>query len=544
MNREEFTTIKAKPRITLHRWGGVAVLLLCHVGSAEEVQFNRDVRPILADKCFNCHGPDAGSREAEIRLDDRENTLRDRDGYHVVDLESPLKSELLSRVSAKDDEGRMPPPESGTRLTSKEIETLKNWIVQGAKYETHWSFTPPNRPEAPQVKNSRWCQNEIDNFVLANLEKQSLSANSKAEPFTLVRRVSLDLTGIPPTVAEVDAFEQAYQKNPQAAYADLVNRLFNSPRYGERMAVMWLDAARYADTNGYFTDNDRTMWPWRDWVINAFNQNMPFDQFTIEQVAGDLLPEATIDQRIATGFNRNHMVNNETGIIEEEFRVEYVVDRVDTTSTVWLGLTMGCARCHDHKFDPISQKDFYRFFAFFNNVPERGLSGSQGNSTPVLKIPNTELQTELKEAQQELVEAREAFKEIEHDLDSAQANWESTATLQHPLNIPEGQIAHFAFEELVTTVKKKGVVKPAEGFRGKAAKFIGEGSLETESGADFDRDEPFSYGAWIRSDAEGCLISKTDDANNMRGFDITLRKAKRLSTLFISGTEMRFKSPR
>ncbi|MFT5094960.1 MAG: hypothetical protein ACI93T_003804, partial [Porticoccaceae bacterium] len=331
---------------------------------AQAIQYNRDVRPILADKCFHCHGPDAAARQADLRLDKREDVLADRDGHRAIVPGEAANSELIRRVLSKDDDERMPPPDSGVSLTVEEIEILRRWIQQGAEYQTHWSFIPPERPPLPEVENEVWAKDAIDRFVFAKLEREGLKPSREATAATLVRRISLDLTGLPPTVAEVAVFEQAWKQDAAAAIQSLIDRLLKSPRYGEHMAVSWLDAARYADTNGYFTDNDRTMWPWRDWVIKAFNRNMPFDQFTIEQLAGDLLPGSTIDQKIATGFNRNHMVNNETGIIEEEFRIEYVVDRADTTATVWMGLTVGCARCHDHKYDPISQKDFYRFFAF------------------------------------------------------------------------------------------------------------------------------------------------------------------------------------
>ena len=329
-----------------HSFAFGCLAFLCVAGNpalAQDMQYNRDVRPILADRCFACHGPDAAARQAELRLDVAEFATSDRDGRKAIHPGKPEMSELLRRVTSTDPE-RMPPADSGEPLTAREIATLRRWIENGAEYQMHWAFLPPKRPTPPDVKNVRWPVNEIDRFVLAWLERDGLAPSPEASPQTLIRRVSLDLTGLPPSLAEVDSFERAWQRNRQVAYRRLVDRLLASPRFGERLAVGWLDAARYADTNGYFTDEERQMWLWRDWVIAALNDNMPFDQFTIEQLAGDLLPDATVAQRIATGFNRNHMVNNETGIVEEEFRVEYVVDRVDTTATVWLGLTLGCAR--------------------------------------------------------------------------------------------------------------------------------------------------------------------------------------------------------
>ncbi len=283
----------------------------------------------------------------------------------------------------------MPPVKSGRKLSERQTQLLRHWIAQGAKWQSHWSFITPEHPPLPRVRNTAWPRNCIDYFILDRLEREGLQPSPEADRITLLRRVTLDLTGLPPTPAEVDAF---LDDTSPDAYEKVVDRLLASPRFGERMAVPWLDAARYADTNGYQSDGERYMWRWRDWVIEAFNRNMPFDQFTIEQLAGDMLPGATLDQQIASGFNRNHRGNAEGGIIPEEYAVEYVVDRVDTTATVWLGLTMGCARCHDHKFDPITQKEFYRLFAYFNNVPERGKAIKYGNSPPMIQAPTLEQQ--------------------------------------------------------------------------------------------------------------------------------------------------------
>ncbi len=286
----------------------------------------------------------------------------------------------------------MPPVYSGLSLTAAEIETLRLWVAQGAKWEKHWSFIRSRAPRLPAVKNTAWPRNPIDYFVLERLEREGLAPSPEASRETLIRRVSLDLTGLPPTPAEVDAFLQ--DKSPNA-YEKVVDRLLASPRYGERMAARWLDAARYADTNGYQYDGERVMWRWRDWVIDAFNRNQPFDQFTLEQIAGDMLPNATLAQKIATGFNRNHRANTEDGIIPEEYAVEYVVDRVETTSAVFLGVTLGCARCHNHKYDPFTQKEFYQVFAYFNNVPELGRAMKYGNSPPLVPAPTDEQQRTL-----------------------------------------------------------------------------------------------------------------------------------------------------
>src|SRR5688572_14069890 len=320
------------------------IALLAAVGAmsstAATVDFNRDVRPILSDRCYTCHGPDEANRKSKVRFD-------------IEASARPALAEMIRRVSSDNKALRMPPVFAGPALSAGEIDVLRRWVAEGAEWQKHWSLIAPKRPALPAVKQSGWVRNAIDTFVLARLEREGLAPSPEADKAALLRRVSLDLTGVPPTLAELDSF--LGDASPDA-YNMAVDRLLASPRYGERMAYRWLDAARYADTNGYQTDAERFMWRWRDWVIEAFNRNLSFDRFTIEQLAGDLLPTPTLDQIIATGFNRNHRGNGEGGIVPEEYAVEYVVDRVETTSTVWLGLTTGCARCHDHKYDPISQR--------------------------------------------------------------------------------------------------------------------------------------------------------------------------------------------
>ncbi len=345
------------------------------------VDFNRDIRPILSDNCFTCHGPDDQQRMAKLRLDTKEGAFAKQG---VIVAGDPAKSKLVMRITSKDPNVMMPPPESGHKLTSDQVGLLKRWIEEGAQWNEHWAYVAPKRPAEPQVKNANWVRNPIDSFILARLEKEGLKPSPEADKITLLRRVYLDLTGLPPTPADVDAF--LADKSPDA-YEKVVDKLLASPRYGERMAMQWLDLARYADTHGYHIDSHRDMWPWRDWVIAAFNANKPYDRFTIEQLAGDLLPNATMEQKIASGFNRNHMINYEGGAIPEEYLNEYTVDRVETTATTWMGMTMGCARCHTHKYDPISHKEFYQFYAFFNNVSEKGLDGQRGNAQPFLPMP-------------------------------------------------------------------------------------------------------------------------------------------------------------
>ena len=393
------------------------------VSLAAEVHFNRDIRPILSDRCFSCHGPDKGNRKANLRLDieaDAKAALKG--GRYAIVAGNPEKSEVYKRVTSTNKALRMPPSYMGhDAVPAREVELLRTWIEQGAKYESHWAFIPPQKAALPTVSNPSWTKNPIDSFILSRLDREKLHPAPAADKRTLIRRVTLDLTGLPPTPAEVEAFVN--DESPQA-YEKVVDRLLASPRYAERMAIRWLEAARYSDTNGYQTDGPRTMWPWRDWVIDAFRRDMPYDQFTIEQIAGDLLPNATLSQKIATGFNRNHRTSAEGGIVDEEFRVEYVADRTETTGTVFLGLTVGCARCHDHKFDPITQKDFYSLFAFYNNVPERGFVWNFGNEEPVIKAPSPEQQSRLTALDAQIATYQQQRQQLEPKIRKAQAKWE------------------------------------------------------------------------------------------------------------------------
>ena len=363
------------------------------------VDFGRQIRPLLSNTCFTCHGPDEKARDSELRLDTKAGAFIDLDGHRAIVPGKPLASSLYLRLVSQDEDERMPPPDSGRKLTAEQIELVRLWIEQGAKWEQHWSFVSPKRPATPTVRNKKWVRNPIDAFVLARIEQAGLSPSPEASKETLIRRLSLDLTGLPPTLEEIDAF--LADKSP-AAYESLVDRLLRSPRFGEHMAATWLDAARYGDTNGYQSDGTRTMWPWRDWVIDALNKNMPFDQFTVEQIAGDLLPGAKPRQILATGFNRNHPLNGEGGRIAEESRVDYVVDRVETTGTVWLGLSIGCGRCHDHKFDPISQREFYGLYAYFNSIDESGGVDRGGNAKPVMKIAAPQIAARIAELEKKI----------------------------------------------------------------------------------------------------------------------------------------------
>jgi len=379
---------------------------LMHVGlvRAAAPEFNRDIRPILSENCFFCHGQDPKHREAKLRLDLPEQAMRDLGGYAAIVPGRPEKSEVIKRLTSRDPDERMPPADSNRKVTAAQVETIRRWIAAGAVYQKHWAFEPPKRAELPAVTNGGWPRNGIDRFVLARLEAENLTPSKEAAPEKWLRRASFDLTGIPPTPTEIDAFLADVRARGEAAYGAAVDRLLASERFGERQAIEWMDAARYADTHGFNNDSARTMWRWRDWVIDAFNANKPYDQFITEQLAGDLLPNATVERRLATGFGRNHVINSEGGIIDEEYRVEYVADRVRTMSMAWLGLTMECCRCHDHKFDPLTQRDYYRLFAFFNNVPELGEDGRVANAVPLMAAPTKAQARRLAEQERELAE--------------------------------------------------------------------------------------------------------------------------------------------
>jgi hypothetical protein len=410
----------------------------------EKVSFNRDVRPILSDNCLYCHGPDGKHREAKLRLDVREDAVRDQGGYAVIVPGKPDDSELIKRITTDDGDDLMPPVKSKKKLTPEQKETLMRWIAQGANYERHWSFEPPRRGAVPatadfqsliadwkeresqraeQISNQQsaicnWPRNPIDAFILQRLLAEGLAPSPEADAMTLCRRLHLDLTGLPPTPRELDAFVAESIRDPQSAVRNLADRLLASPHYGERWGRWWLDQARYADSNGYSIDAPRQIWKFRDWVIDALNKDMPFDQFTIEQLAGDLLPGATESQKIATGFHRNTQINQEGGIDKEQFRTDSVFDRVATTGTVWLGLSVGCAQCHDHKFDPIAQKEYYRLFAFLNNQDEPTMKVfDPGVNVPALtkefKAAEAKLAAMVKERYGEVVAWEEKLKTSE-----------------------------------------------------------------------------------------------------------------------------------
>jgi hypothetical protein len=383
------------------------------------VDFGRDVRPLLSDNCFFCHGPDEATREADLRLDLEQEAFRDLGGYFGIVPGSSDESELYLRISDPDDP--MPPKDAGRELSTAEIELIRTWIDQGAEWEAHWAYRTPVRPDPPQLAGDEWSANPIDRFLFARMRAEDLEPEPEASRETLVRRVTLDLTGLPPTPKEVDAF---LKDMAPGAYGRLVERLLASPRYGEHMARAWLDAARYGDTHGLHLDNERSIWPYRDWVIEAFNRNLPFDRFTVEQLAGDLLPDATLEQRIATGFNRCNPTSAEGGMIEEEYLSIYAADRTETTAAVWLGTTMICARCHDHKFDPVSQREYYELSAFFSSMAGEASDGNALSPEPALRIPSPEQERELARLDALLAEKEAALDAPIPEVDERQPVWE------------------------------------------------------------------------------------------------------------------------
>ncbi len=420
----------------------LTLLLLSRISFAEPVKFSRDVLPILSDTCFSCHGPDARARKADLRLDHKDSAMG------VIKPGKSTESELIKRITSHDADEVMPPVKSNRQLTAPQIETLKNWINEGAVWGKHWAFEAPQKAALPANKNKTWPKNPIDNFILERLEKAGLKPSPQAPRETLIRRVTLDLTGLPPTPEETDNF--LADKVPDA-YEKVVDHLLASPRFGERMVWDWLDAARYADTNGFQGDPTRPMFYWRDWAVNALNENKPFDQWTLEQIAGDLLPNPTQSQLIATGFNRNHMINGEGGRIAEESRVDYVNDRAETTGTVWMGLTVGCARCHDHKFDPISQKDYYSLYAYYNSVDESGANDAGGLANPLLSLATDEQNQKLAALRNSENEANKARAALEKTVREQQSDWEKT------LRDAEGKFAAPAWQNLVPqTVQSAG----------------------------------------------------------------------------------------
>jgi hypothetical protein len=496
----------------------------------EVVDFNYHIKPILSDRCFTCHGPDENSLEAGLHLNTPEGAFNKilESGGHALVPGNLSKSEAYQRLTSNDPDFKMPPPEkSELTLTDHEIALLRKWIKQGAKYKSHWAFTAPQKPLLPKVKDSKWVQNPIDQFVLKKLEDLDMEPNGKAEKEMLIRRASLDLTGLPPTLSELDAF---LEDNDPEAYDRVIDRLLASERYGERMALEWMDVARFADTHGYSTDGSRVMWPWRDWVIKAFNENMPYDQFIVEQVAGDKIPNASKSQLLATGFLRNQKMNAEGGIILEEYLVEYAAERTETVSTAFMGLTMQCAKCHDHKYDPISQKDYYQFMGFFNNVNERGIVQNDGNSGPQVELTTDEIEETLAFIDNKINAKKNKLKELEDRAGKASIT-SMSANLKKGLlvdvNFDYKNQKQFVDRQSKENVSISGDVKLENRSTGKAARFTAydQMSLKNEK-LNFTRVDAFSFSFWLKpehgSDYLPILKKVGGKNNSYQGYDIAL----------------------
>jgi len=487
---------------------------------APPLNYDRDVRPILSENCFPCHGQDGKKRMAGLRLDSFQGATADRGGHVALSPGKVESSEIYKRITNPDKARRMPPTFSNRTLNAEQIAVIKRWIEEGGKYTPHWSFVPPVRPALPHVSNAAWIRQPIDAFVLQRLDAEGLKPSPEAAPEKWLRRVTLDLTGLPPSLAELDLFPKEVKAHGEAAYVRVVDRLLASPNYGERMTMDWLDVARYADTHGFNNDAERSMWRWRDWVIKSFNDNMPYNRFITEQLAGDLLPNATLDQKIATGFNRNHVINSEGGIIEEEYRVEYVTDRVRTLGMAWLGLTLECAHCHDHKFDPITQRDHYRFYAFFNNVPEIGEDGRVANAVPIISAPTTEQQQKMKSLESRIDRLTAEIERREKAWRLQQSGVQTALQAAEKAGVAETPTLRIGCESGNEFQKTpQAAFSPVDGISGHAcAGPPAIPGLETDGKSlEISKRTPLTFSLWVdpsATDADAALLSAIDYSQN------------------------------
>lgn len=516
----------------------LALTLLAPQATFGGVEFNQDIRPILADACFHCHGPDPGTRKAGLRLDTEAGFFTAKKGEEPTVIKGkPDASSLYQRLITKDEDEIMPPPESHKELKPAQIAIIKAWIEQGAPWQPHWSLIPPEKPAVPTVKEESWVKTPIDRFVLASLDKAGLKPAPEADAHTLVRRLSLDLTGLPPTPDLLTKYA-ASQKLTDAQISSLIDELMKSPAYGEHRARYWLDAARYGDTHGLHFDNYREMWPYRDWVVKAFNRNQPFDQFSIEQIAGDLLPNHTDEQLVATGFQRCNITTNEGGTIDEENLANYAADRVQTLGWVYFGLTTNCSQCHDHKFDPISQRDYYSMAAFFRNTTQQAKDGNiKDGRGPVLVIPNEQDKPRWEKLPTEIAEATKQRDERKKAAGKNFSEWLASAKPEHlDKDVPtKGLQVHLPLNEGVgndvanacgTPAKAKalGQISWTPGGKIGPAPVIKPGStFEVSEAGDFELNQKFSYGAWIkagRNGVFGAIMARMDEKNGYRGWDL------------------------
>ncbi|MEC7502198.1 MAG: DUF1553 domain-containing protein [Planctomycetota bacterium] len=506
--------------------------------SAGKTDFNHDIRPLLAAACFTCHGPDENKREADLRLDVPEGFAGlSASGNPILKPHDPEQSELYRRLVQTDPAERMPPPDALHQLNATEIDRIKTWIEEGGGWDEHWAFVSPRQPDWPTVGDHSWVRQPLDQFILSRIESEGLQPSPEADRRTLIRRVTFDLTGFPPTPAEVRDF---LKDTSPDAYEQLIDRLLDSPRFGERLAVDWLDAARYADTHGYHEDFHRDMWPWRDWVIRAINQNMPFDQFAREQIAGDLLPDATNQQHVATGFSRNHGVT--ASGISEEYRVEYVIDRVKTTSAVFLGLTIGCAQCHDHKYDPITQKDFYRFYAYFNTITDKGVENRSGNVDPLIRVEDPLLMAATQEAEERsktITKKQEALRQLRKSaIDRWLAQYKQSTGNSPKLNMQPtfGLVTHFRLNDRQGNRVAselggergyvRGTAEWVEDAQRPSLRFDGKTHVDLGDRAAFDRLDAFSFGGWIYPERESILLARVSPDQSLRGYEVRVGGGK------------------
>ncbi|MEZ6097020.1 MAG: DUF1549 domain-containing protein [Pirellulaceae bacterium] len=480
--------------------------LHCQLLSAQTADFQADIQPILAEHCYACHGPDAKTRQADLRLD-----IEDQAKESAIQSGDADESELIARIESDDESDIMPPPDFNKPLTAEQKALLRRWIDEGAKWEQHWAFQPIGKPTPPDNADS-WSRNEIDQFIKLRMQENQLAPNPPADRNTLFRRIYLDLIGKNPTPEQLATFES---DTCEHAMERVIDELLASPHYGEHMAVKWLDAARFADTNGYQNDFVRSMWPYRDWVIDAFNQNLPYDQFIRDQIAGDMLTTPSQSQLIASGFNRNNHSVTEGGSIDEEWRIENGVDRVETTSTAFLGLTMGCARCHDHKYDPINQNEFYKFFAFFNNVDEKGVYiETRGNAGPTLRLPTPAQNAKLAELAEQIaaldkhIAEMTAATNVDNVIASARERLSKSA-LPKPI-----YSFQFPQSETGSPVSPTGFAKSLDG-----SPDANPNLSQIDFDFAFDRNQPFAWTAWVHGDARGAIFAKMDESQDHRGVD-------------------------
>ena len=512
------------------------------------LDYNFNIKPILSDRCFSCHGPDEQAREASLRLDVEASAKnRDRDGLPAIWPGKHSKSGLAARITSHDAAFRMPPPKSKLTLTPEEQALLVKWIEQGATYKKHWSFIPPLKPDLPAIEDSGFVENEIDLFIMEALRARGLSPSERAGKERLMKRLYMDLTGLPPAIDEIDAF---LADEDHDAYEKVVDRLLRSSAAAERLTMEWMDLSRYADSHGLHADGWRRMWPWRDWVINAFIENMPYDQFVTQQLAGDLMPDASREQILATAFHRNHPMTAEGGAIDEEFRLEYVADRTNTTATAMMGLTLECARCHDHKFDPISQKEYYQMTAFFNNVHELGMTGDDGNYGPILQLASKEtenllasLDLEIAEVDSEISSRQEALEQLKSYLNSSTPNAQDDLLVYLPLDRVGVKLLGGQEKTIIDGQEfctSNGKPKTVEGVKGRAIDFVNEyDELYIHDRGNFDVQDPFSVAVWVntrkrKETKTQVILGNAGDKNNFwRGWDLYLDDQNRLNLRLI-----------